>query len=455
MAESAAHAPWMLRSADAPSPRQEYVMDQVFCRWFKTSWAWDRREDGDETVLELEGVELGRWLDHPLVTSEVRPQDDHQVEWTAWQHGEVTLRVPCAVDAEGNGWPFDPLAATFHALTCWEEQAGRVALDEHGRPRSFPDAWRSLQGTIQGFGQVMSAAKQPRWPWVDVMWHAIAGHGLPAQSLVCDWTFDVDVAFKHKGRSCLKSWLLQLRDFGLGRWAAVQERFKVNRGWMQDPYDTYDWLLEHHRGEQVTFHMLAAMRNRPYDVGLDPTGTALPLLVEALARHPNVVVRWHPGWRALEDPNMAQAEQARLKPWSGMRCDEVRTHFLRGCPGELWRQWVGMGISVDSSLGWAHDVGFRAGTSRDFMAFDVMDNKVMPLELQPMVAMDEAMRGKLGWSAPQAEQHLTDLLAVVATVGGGWRMCWHNTSVSDTEAWIGWKSTYVGITRKAHSKTVG
>ena len=113
MAESAAHAPWMLRSADAPSPRQEYVMDQVFCRWFKTSWAWDRREDGDETVLELEGVELGRWLDHPLVTSEVRPQDDHQVEWTAWQHGEVTLRVPCAVEAEGNGWPFDPWRRRF------------------------------------------------------------------------------------------------------------------------------------------------------------------------------------------------------------------------------------------------------------------------------------------------------------------------------------------------------
>ena len=105
------------------------------------------------------------------------------------------------------------------------------------------------------------------------MWHAIAGQGLPAQPLVCDWTFDVDVAFKHKGRSRLKSWLLQVRDFGLGRWAAVQERFKVNRGWIQDPYDTYDWLLEHHRGEQVTFHVLAATRNRPYDVGLDPAGS--------------------------------------------------------------------------------------------------------------------------------------------------------------------------------------
>ena len=136
------------------------------------------------------------------------------------------------------------------------EQAGRVALDEHGRPRSFPEAWLSLQETVRGFGQVMSASQQPRWPWVDIMWHAIAGQGLPVQPLVCDWTFDVDVAFKHKGRSRLKSWLLQVRDFGLGRWATVQERFTVNRGWIQDPYDTYDWLLEHHRGEQVTFTCL-------------------------------------------------------------------------------------------------------------------------------------------------------------------------------------------------------
>ena len=287
-------------------------MDQVFCRWFKTSWTWEGREEGAETLLELEGVTLGRWLDHPLVTTEVRPQDDLLVEWTAWEHGEVTLCVPCAMDAEADCWPFDPLAATFHALTCWEEQAGRVALDEHGRPRSFPEAWLSLKETVRGFGQVMSASLQPRWPWADIMWHAIAGQGLPAQPLVCDWTIDVDVAFKHKGRSRLKSWLLQVRDFGLGRWATVQERFKVNCGWIQDPYDTYDRLLEHHRGEQVTFHVLAATRNRPYDVGLDPAGTALPHLVEALARRPKVVVRWHPGWRALEDPNVAQAEQARL-----------------------------------------------------------------------------------------------------------------------------------------------
>ena len=46
---------------------------------------------------------------------------------------------------------------------------------------------------------------------------------------------------------------------------------------MQDPYDTYDWLLEHHRGEQVTFHVLAAMRNRPYDVGLTQRNLAAPV----------------------------------------------------------------------------------------------------------------------------------------------------------------------------------
>ena len=257
------------------------------------------------------------------------------MEWTAWQHGEVDLRVPCAVNTDAHSWPFDPLAATFHALTCWEEQAGRVALDEHGRPQSFPDAWRSLQGHVQGCGQVVSAAQQPRWPWVDIMWHAIVGPRVAKQILVCDWTFDVDVAFKHKGRSRLKSLLLQVRDLGLGRWTLVQERFRVNRGWMQDPYDTYDWLLEHHRGEQVTFHVLAANRNRPHDVGLNPAGTTLPQLVKDLSNRPQVVVRWHPGWGALEDPNVALAEQARLKPWPGMRCDEVRTHFLRGCPGEL------------------------------------------------------------------------------------------------------------------------
>ena len=72
-------------------------MDQVFRRWFKTSWTWQRQEDGTKTLLECEGAEVGRWHDHPLVTTDVQPEDDHCMEWTAWQHGEVALRVPCAV----------------------------------------------------------------------------------------------------------------------------------------------------------------------------------------------------------------------------------------------------------------------------------------------------------------------------------------------------------------------
>ena len=56
----------------------------------------------------------------------------------------------------------------------------------------------------------------------------------------------------------------------------------------------------------------------------------------------------------------------------------------------------GHGCCGGQLLGWAHDVGFRAGTSRDFTAFDVKNNQALPLDLQPMVAMDEAMRGKLG-----------------------------------------------------------
>ena len=454
MADSSSHAPWVVRSAHALSPRQTYVLDQVFCSWLKSSWTWERRDRGAATLLVLHGVEVVRWHDHPLVTAEIQPQDDIHIGWTAWHHGDLAIHVPCALNGEGRCLPFDPLAATFHGLTCWEEQAGRVALDEHGRPQRFPKAWMSLQGSSQCQGQVISAALQPRWPWLDMMWHAIVGRTMATQPLKCDWTFDVDVAFKHKGRSRLKSSLLQMRDLGLGRWDVVQERFMVNRGWAQDPYATFDWVLRHHQGEPVTFHVLAAMRKRPHDIGLNPHGATLPRLVDELARCPDVVVRWHPGWHAMENPQLAKMEQARLKSWSGMRCDEVRTHFLRGQPGMLWRQWVDMGVKVDSSLGWAHDVGFRAGTSRDFQAFDVGGNERLPLMRQPLVAMDEAMRGKLGWSPLEAEQHLVSILDVVASVGGVWRMCWHNTSVSDKGAWAGWKSTYVGITRKAQSMTV-
>ena len=67
-------------------------MDQVFRRWFKMSWMWQRREDGSETMLEWEGTELGRWQDHPLVTTGVQPEDDHRIEWTVWQSPRMKIR---------------------------------------------------------------------------------------------------------------------------------------------------------------------------------------------------------------------------------------------------------------------------------------------------------------------------------------------------------------------------
>ena len=61
------------------------------------------------------------------------------------------------------------------------------------------------------------------------MWHAIVGPRLPRNPWTCDWTFDVDVAFKHKGRSRLKSLLLQVRDLGwdAGLWFRSGSRSTV------------------------------------------------------------------------------------------------------------------------------------------------------------------------------------------------------------------------------------
>ena len=55
--------------------RQEYVMDQVFVVGSRHPGLGSDEKTGTKRS-GMEGVELGRWHDHPLVTTEVQ-QDDH------------------------------------------------------------------------------------------------------------------------------------------------------------------------------------------------------------------------------------------------------------------------------------------------------------------------------------------------------------------------------------------
>ena len=164
------------------------------------------------------------------------------------------------------------------------------------------------------------------------------------------------------------------------------------------------------------------------------------------------MVRWHPGYAAMSNANTMSEERNRFLEWDGGDHRGIRAHFLRSNPGKDWVQWARQGVEVDASLGWARDIGFRAGVSRTFPAFDLTTNERLALQIQPIAMMDSALKHGLKLSPDRVAEIVLPMMGVVAEVGGTWSMCWHNTSVSDADEWKGWRATYVHIVEAARAR---
>lgn len=412
--------------------------------------------------LEARSGAKWTWQDHDMLRDETSLETP--VIWGKWQDQVpgVTLMLPCwTAPEEGGGQrlaegeahlEFDPFGVTFWGLTCWAEQAGEWPLDEHGRPTTSALPWRSSEGQAHFLGHSVAMSEQHHWPWVELMWAGMfESMGLKWQtSPTFRPTVDIDVAFKHLGRSRWKSNLLQLRDLCTGRWPQVVERKQVCSGQVTDPYDTYAFFNEVHRNAPLRWFVLAAERHLPHDVGLNPEHEVLPALVANLASaHATAGVSWHPGYVATDDEAVRKREHARISGWPGMDMSAVRTHFLRGQSGAWWRLVESMGIEHDMSLGWARDVGFRSGISRPFQAYDLQEDRALDVTIHPVAVMDVGMRVGLAWSPEEARSALSKRMAVVEAAGGHWMSCWHNTSVSEDEPWLGWRATYLHMVEEA------
>jgi len=171
-----------------------------------------------------------------------------------------------------------------------------------------------------------------------------------------------------------------------------------------------------------------------------------------LSWHPGASkVCWHPGYRAMDEVGWRRRERVRFEGWQGASSGLIRSHFLRSHPARDWVMWEQEGVQEDASLGWSRDVGFRAGVSRPFLAYDVQRDREMALTIHPIAVMDSALRVGLDLEASEAQDQMDRWMAVVAEVGGDWMSCWHNTSVSDSEEWVGWRATYLHMVQTARS----
>jgi peptidoglycan/xylan/chitin deacetylase (PgdA/CDA1 family) len=369
------------------------------------------------------------------------------------QHQEHAIPVmfcdePIAHDAAG--WitavqetgsvaiPVDFLSSAFWFLSHWEE-ARSASRDAWGRfryvdsvfardPRfsmTIVDQYLALLCDL--LHNALAAGDRrscwlPRWP--DAAPFAFCG------------THDIDSLSKWHLRRALgevgrlrQTW----RTSGLS--GVAQRVCSVASQLIHDP-NPYDNVLklaeqERARGVTATYFFLAGRRHphdARYDLSRDESVGALIRQVEALGHE----VGLHGSYTTFGDAQRLDEELRTLRQYAEKSVGQ-RQHYLRFDSMLSWPAYAAVGIEYDSSMGFADQVGSRAGFSFPMFPYDVRRRAVYPFVEIPLLVMDATLHAYRRLEADMAWAATRDVLQSVADCGGCFTMLWHNASFDDLD----------------------
>ena len=135
-------------------------------------------------------------------------------------------------------------------------------------------------------------------------------------------------------------------------------------------------------------------------------------------------------------------EISRLEAIVNREVVRSRQHFLRLDLPTSYRRLIDLGILHDYTMGYASQVGFRAGTSLPFYFYDLDMETETSLMIHPFAVMDGTLNEYMELPVDDAQYLVKELLDCVKEVDGTFISLWHNETLSDDKHWKDWRQVY-------------
>ncbi|MGI9525948.1 MAG: polysaccharide deacetylase family protein [Weeksellaceae bacterium] len=251
------------------------------------------------------------------------------------------------------------------------------------------------------------------------------------------FTIDIDQAYKFQHKSFKRFIGANIRDAIRLNFSSIIERKLTYLYLKKDPWNIYQKfkLESKHKKTQPTIFFLIgdlAANNK----NLSFKNSAFQKVIRAVDSWATVGL--HPSYGSYKDLNKVNIEKKRLEDIVNHSIIYSRQHYIQCSLPETYHCLIQAGITHDYSMGYAEDVGFRAGTALPFLWYDLKNDKVTNLKIHPFCAMDVTLKNYLNLTIPEANQILDDLKDEVQKVNGTFCIITHNESLSGSAEWKGW-----------------
>jgi hypothetical protein len=164
-------------------------------------------------------------------------------------------------------------------------------------------------------------------------------------------------------------------------------------------------------------------RRRDYN----PYHPKVRLMIEWLQKH-EVELGVHPGYDTFRSPDKLRREVQMIREILGGQPIGGRQDYLRWCP-DSWLDWENCGLVYDSTVGFADQIGFRAGTCFPYYPwFFTLNRQARVLEL-PLIVMDCTLSSYMELDVDQSLIAISECVEQCRKVGGVMTILWHNDSM--------------------------
>jgi hypothetical protein len=426
----------MLFFSETISPRLEYIVRLIFCDILHsevliTDDPVDFQESplpkinysgqrfGDELFLKADPFLFCNTLDYP---------------------GFKTIKTGDSCyffESSGDSFlPFDLFAASFFLVSRFEEyQNSRI--DAFGR---FPE-----EETIAHRLGFLEKPVVNLWAWsmADRISEKYPEKKFLKSNMQFLSTIDVDNAWAYLHKGFFRSVFAFIKGGLKGNRWFHGERFKVLTGKMRDPYDSYEYLHSVFTGNEnrVVFFFLMGSYSK-YDKQVHWRNKSYRNLIRSISGKYKVGI--HPSYRSSEgnSPSLLSGEKVRLERIINRSVFRSRQHYLRLSFPATYRKLLETGITEDYSMGFAGNVGFRAGICTPFLYYDLVNEKVTSLRVFPFQVMDVTLNQYLHLKPAEAMNKIELLMKEVDGVGGLFVAIWHNESLSEAGTWKNYRQVF-------------
>jgi len=243
-------------------------------------------------------------------------------------------------------------------------------------------------------------------------------------------TYDVDVAYKFKGRNFIRNTGSMVKDLLKFNFKNIVSRYKTLANKIEDPWDTYNYLKKIITQNNLCSVFFFLMGNSSQnDRNLSYKNNVTNKLINEIKTFSNIGI--HPSFKSSILIKKITEEKQRLENISKKKITKSRQHFLKFILPETYNALAAAGIEEDYSMGFPYQPGFRAGTSKPFYFYDLNNEKATSLKIFPMTLMDSSfINSKLSQS--EIINAISSLIKEIKTVDGTFISVWHNHTVSNT-----------------------